>query len=100
MYAGYVTMKQISNATGTPLSTLWSMFKEGYLRPAIASTGRGQEHYFHETAIAQVERAVRIRQQLGDGAAAREALRELAENPQATFFKLGPADAAMELSLS
>ena len=97
--ADYITMKTIQKSIGAPFSTLHSMVKDGYLVPAVRSRGRGDEHLFHRTAIAQVGRAVRVRQLMGDGALAREILRKLASNPTETKFEYEDGD-KMELVLA
>jgi hypothetical protein len=95
----YITAKVIQKATGIPMSTLHSMVSAGYLVPAVRARGRGDEHLFEQTAIAQVERAVRVRQLMGDGSIAREILRALASNPTETKFEYEDGD-KLELVLA
>ena len=101
MTKNLITMKQLSDASGVPSSTIHLLIRSGYLRPAVAAGGRGRgyENLFEEHSVEHVRRAARIRWALGDSALARQALSQLADNPQQQQFYLGGTDADVTVCL-
>jgi hypothetical protein len=97
-----ITMKQLSDASGVPSSTIHLLIRSGYLRPAVPAGGRGRgnENLFEESAVEHVRRAARIRWALGDSELARQALAQLADAPYQTQFMLGGAHASVTVCLA
>ena len=101
MIQNLITMKQLSDASGVPSTTIHLLIKNGYLRPAVAAGGRGRgyENLFEERAVEHVRRAARIRWALGDSTLARQALAQLADEPQRQWFHFGGAEADVTVCL-
>ena len=94
-----MTTTELSQATGVPTSTLKLWVREGTLRPAMAGYGRGESHYFDEDNVAQVRAILKVREWLGDGIAARQALEKVREVRSTTgAFRVKLEDFVLQLT--
>jgi hypothetical protein len=71
-----------AQAVGLSQSHVNHLVREGIIVPVFLASGRGERHGFDERNIQQLRAYIRIREQLGDGLAARAALAQLV--PQMT----------------
>ena len=69
--AELLTLPELSKATGVPKSTLLTWVERRHLRPAVSSFGKGDAYRFTRDAVAQVRAIAAIREEFGDGRAAR-----------------------------
>jgi hypothetical protein len=78
-YETHMTLGELSRATGIPPSTLKLWVSQGILKPARPGMGgAGDPHLFSEENAATALAIAEIRQALGDGSIARDAIAEIA----------------------